>query len=81
MLAIAGRLDTKQFGPAVGVAADDTGQVIVKGDKQRRSIYLQVRRTQPLAMLSTFDAPVMKINCTKRDSSTAATQSLMNIDS
>ena len=81
MLSVSGRLDTTQFGPPVGVASDDSGQTIVKGDRQRRSIYLQVRRTQPLAILESFDAPVMEVNCGKRESSTVATQSLMLMNS
>ena len=81
ILAISDRLDTTQFGPSAGITTDDTGQSVVKGDKQRRSVYLQVRRTEPVAMLTSFDAPVMEINCAKRDSSTVATQSLMLMNS
>ena len=81
MLAVSGRLQLDQFGAAVGVQADDTGQIIVAGDQQRRSIYLQVRRTQPIALLKSFDAPVMEVNCTSRQSSTVATQSLMLMNS
>jgi len=77
ILFVSGRLDETSFGRAVGVEADDTGQIISKGDRQRRSIYLQVRRTQPVALLKSFDAPTMEVNCGKRDSSTVATQSLM----
>ena len=80
MLAISSRLDKNQFGPAVAVSADDAGQIIAKGDRQRRSIYLQVRRTQPLALLQAFDTPVMEVNCGKRESSTVATQALMLIN-
>ena len=81
VLSLSGRLDNKQFGPAAGISADDSGQIVVNGDKQQRSIYLQVRRTQPVAMLSSFDAPVMTTNCAKRSSSTVATQSLMLMNS
>lgn len=81
ILAISGRLDTKQFGPPVEVTPDDTGQVIVEGDQQRRSVYLQVRRTLPVAMLQSFDAPDMETNCALRQSTTAATQSLMLMNS
>ena len=81
VLAVSGRLDTTRFGPAIVVATGDTGQVIVKGDKQRRSVYLQVRRTQPVAILTSFDAPVMEVNCANRQSSTVATQSLMLMNS
>ena len=81
VLLVSGRLDKTQFGPAIAATTDDTGQVIVKSEKQRRSIYLQAKRTQPVAMLTSFDAPVMKTNCAKRESSTVATQSLMLMNS
>ena len=81
MLEISGRLDPTQFGNPVAVSVDEAGQTIIRGDQQRRSIYLQVRRTQPVALLKSFDAPVMEINCAVRQSSTVATQSLMLMNS
>ncbi|MCP4194144.1 MAG: DUF1553 domain-containing protein [Planctomycetaceae bacterium] len=81
MLFVSGRLDPTALGPAVKVVSDDTGQIISKGSRQRRSVYLQVRRTQPVALLKSFDAPVMEVNCGKRESSTVATQSLMLMNS
>lgn len=80
-LYVSGRLDTKQFGPAAAVAPDETGQVVAQGEKQRRSVYLEVRRTQPVALLASFDAPVMEVNCAIRPNSAAATQSLMLMNS
>lgn len=77
VLAITGRLDASLYGPAVAVKEDDTGQVTVDGEQRRRSIYLQQRRSQPVALLQAFDAPVMQTNCESRPSSTVATQSLM----
>ncbi|HEY3964707.1 MAG TPA: DUF1549 and DUF1553 domain-containing protein, partial [Planctomycetaceae bacterium] len=77
MLAASGRLDRTQFGPAIPVEEDFAGQVVVKGDNPRRSVYLQVRRTKPMSFLTTFDAPVMTVNCERRSSSTGAMQSLM----
>lgn len=77
MLAASGELNLKQFGPPIGVKADDAGQIIEDGKPNRRSIYLQSRRSQPIALLAAFDAPVMQVNCAKRPSSTVATQSLM----
>src|SRR5262249_3932602 len=47
----------------------------------RRSVYIQVRRTQPLALLKSFDAPVMETNCDRRPVSTVATQALMLMNS
>jgi cytochrome c553 len=46
-------------------------------DDYRRSIYVQVRRKQPLTVLETFDAPIMTPNCELRNSSTVAPQSLL----
>ena len=47
----------------------------------RRSLYVKVRRSQPVAMLQAFDAPVMEVNCERRPVSTVATQSLMMMNS
>ncbi len=63
MLATVDRLDRKLFGAPVAIKEDDAGQVIVDGSQTRRSLYIRQRRTQPVAMLQTFDAPVMDINC------------------
>jgi len=56
-------------------------EVALKGEEFRRGIYVQVRRSRPLAMLHAFDAPVMEVNCERRQSSTVATQSLMMMNS
>ena len=80
ILAVSGKLDSTMFGTASGVKADDTGQIIVDGSN-RRSVYIQVRRTQPVAVLQVFDAPVMTVNCGKRTMSTGANQSLMLMNS
>jgi hypothetical protein len=55
--------------------------ISLKGEEFRRSIYIQVRRSRPLAMLHVFDAPVMEVNCERRQSSTVPTQSLMLMNS
>jgi hypothetical protein len=55
---------------AVGV--EDAGD-----ERFRRSLYIQVRRKRPLAMLETFDMPQMAPNCEARRASTVAPQSLM----
>lgn len=47
----------------------------------RRSLYIQVRRSLPLGLLETFDAPPMTPNCEQRTSSTVAPQSLMMMNS
>jgi hypothetical protein len=81
ILAACGRLDRTQFGPAVAVSEDFAGQVMPAGDSARRSIYLQMRRTKPVSFLTTFDAPVMTVNCEKRVTSTSSPQSLMLMNS
>lgn len=77
ILAVTGTLDRNQFGPAINVTADETGQVVVEGETPRRSIYIQQRRSQPVSFLTTFDAPVMETNCERRVSSTVAGQALL----
>ena len=47
------------------------------GEEYRRSVYVQVRRSRPLAMLDTFDLPVMEPNCELRTATTVAPQSLL----
>lgn len=81
LLSVSGVLDATPFGPPVAIAPDDAGQIVVTNDVPRRSVYLQVRRTQPVAILTAFDAPVMDVNCERRPSSTVAGQSLMLMNS
>jgi hypothetical protein len=81
ILAASGKLDRTQFGPAVPVEEDFVGQVVVKDDAPRRSVYLQMRRSKPVSFLTTFDAPVMTLNCERRVPSTGAPQSLMLMNS
>lgn len=92
-LAASGALDRRAFGPAIPVMADVVGQFVIgvenldagrpgavvdmRGEEFRRSIYVQVRRSRPLNVLDTFDAPKMEPNCLVRASSTVASQSLM----
>ena len=56
-------------------------EIPLGGAEFRRAVYIQVRRSQPLAFTTAFDAPVMETNCERRTSSTAATQSLMLMNS
>src|SRR5205823_12010456 len=56
-------------------------EVPLKGEEFRRGVYVQVRRRRQLPMLHAFDAPVMEVNCDRRQSSTVATQSLMLMNS
>ena len=58
------------------------GSVIdMKGEQYRRSVYVQMRRSRPLAVLEAFDQPPMAPNCEKRNVSTASTQSLLMMNS
>jgi mono/diheme cytochrome c family protein len=59
-------------------AGRPTGKKVPLFDEEfRRSVYVQVRRTMPLAMLDAFDAATPVPNCTARSSSTVAPQSLL----
>ncbi len=65
---------------------DTAGRPVAKraslgGDELRRSVYVQVRRSQPLSMLETFDAPLLNPNCEIRNRSTVAPQSLLLMNS
>lgn len=43
----------------------------------RRSLYMEARRSRPLTVLEAFDLPVMNPNCTARTVTTVAPQSLL----
>jgi hypothetical protein len=78
MLAVTGTLDRTMYGEPVGESELKTGEIVAEGEVKggRRSIYLLVRRSRPVTMLNTFDAPIMETNCTRRITSTTATQAL-----
>ena len=59
---------------------NETGQVVPQSET-RRSLYLQVRRSKPVAFLQAFDQPIMETNCERRDVSTVAPQALMLLNS
>lgn len=97
ILAVSGKLQREQFGPALPIAHDDAGRVLVGQQKlngnndpvivepigekaYRRSIYVQARRSAPLTVLDTFDAPIMSPNCVSRESSSVAPQALMMLN-
>ncbi len=71
------------------VAADNrdsagrpSNKVIPLGeDEFRRTVYVQVRRSMPLAVLEPFDMPSLAPNCEIRSQSTVAPQSLMMMNS
>ena len=81
VLAVGGGLSLELGGAPVAVQADDTGQIVESVNGGRRSVYMQVRRSQPLAMLAAFDAPSMELNCTGRTSTNSAPQALLMMNS
>ena len=80
ILQIAGRLDTKQFGPPDAIKQLPDGEVIT--ESRRRSIFVSQKRTQPISLLETFDQPFMNPNCVQRGQSVVSSQALhlMNSD-
>ncbi len=93
VLFVSGAFNDTPFGPPIPVMADRVGQFVIgienlnagrpgpvipmKGEEFRRSVYVQVRRSRPLAVLEAFDFPPMDPNCARRTASTVSTQSLL----
>ncbi len=92
VLAATGTLVETSYGPPSGIGRDPQGRVVTGIDKStitvnkvdpagqddfRRSIYVQVRRSKPVTVLDTFDAPTMSPNCELRAQTTVAPQSLL----
>lgn len=77
VLAVAGRLDATPFGPPIPVVEHASGQILAPEDKPRRSVYLQQRRSKPIALMGAFDQPVNVVLCEKRVAATNAPQALM----
>lgn len=78
LLAVAGRLDLKPFGPPDGVDVRGDGLVTVQGDEQRgrRSVFVLHRRTKLPTLLENFDSPQMGPNCLERGEAIVAPQAL-----
>lgn len=77
ILAVSGTLNLEMYGAPVPMQARGGGiGVADDASGRRRSVYLQVRRSQPLSFLQVFDQPVMETNCTARGVSTVASQAL-----
>lgn len=84
MLAASGDLDASPGGPYVPTTRTGNGEVVVPNDQpgiNRRSIYLQQRRSQVLSLLQVFDAPSIVFNSTRRARSTIPLQSLSLMNS
>ncbi|MDX1983605.1 MAG: PSD1 and planctomycete cytochrome C domain-containing protein [Bryobacteraceae bacterium] len=80
ILQLAGRLETRQYGPPDAIKQLPDGEVVT--GSLRRSIYVAQKRTQPVSLLETFDQPFMNPNCVKRGQSVVSSQALhlMNSD-
>jgi len=83
ILAVSGTLNPAMYGPPIGMVRAAEGEVRTPAGPEgdRRSIYLQVRRSQPLTFLQLFDQPVIETNCTHREVSTVASQALTLLNS
>ena len=83
VLKVSQRLDLEPFGPADEIEVRPDGEVVVKDAKhgQRRSIFVQQRRSKPVTILESFDAPQLKPNCLQRTKSTVASQALQMMNS
>jgi len=82
VLQASGLLNSRMFGPPIAMQRQPDGEVTLPGEASgRRSVYLQIRRSQPLTLLQVFDQPVMETNCTRRGQSTVASQALTLLNS
>ena len=83
ILKVSGRLDPTPFGPPDPIEEKADGEVVAKESKTgyRRSIYLMQRRSTPVTMLDTFDAPQLRPNCLVRNRSTVSSQALQLMNS
>ena len=83
ILSVAGDLNLEMYGAPVPMQRQPDGEVTTSNTDagRRRSVYLQVRRSQPLTLLQAFDQPVMETNCTQRAASTVSSQALTLLNS
>jgi hypothetical protein len=58
-----------------------TKAIPLNGEEFRRSVYVQARRSRPLAVFDAFDAPAMTPNCDRRATSNVAPQALLLMNS
>ena len=92
ILAVSGKLNLKMGG--VGVIPPLTGEEILAArmpylwpanpdpaEHNRRSIYLQAKRSMAVPMLQIFDAPDTARSCSRRETSTVAPQALAMLNS
>ena len=92
ILSVTDNINHHLGGPSIPVTQNGEGKVVIgvqkirdgipvganedHPDAYRRSAFIEVQRSLPLNMLSTFDLPAMTPNCDLRRPTTVATQSL-----
>ena len=84
ILAVSGKLDPAQFGPAVPIINLPDGTAALPSDdklptptsKWRRTLYLMGRRNFHLPILGSFDQPILNTACSRRLSSSVVLQPL-----
>jgi Protein of unknown function (DUF1553)/Protein of unknown function (DUF1549) len=83
ILSVSGTLDPQMSGTPVPIQRQADGEVVAASRPagSRRSVYLQVRRSQPVTILQVFDQPVLETNCTQRLTSTVSSQALTLLNS
>ena len=83
LLAVAGSLNEERYGPPVAIQRLSSDEVVTTATPagHRRSIYIQVRRSQPVTLLQLFDQPRIETNCTRRSVSTVSSQALTLLNS
>ena len=77
LLAASRQLHYSMYGPGRGVTKRSDNQYVAAGKGLCRSVYVLHRRSTPLTMLATFDAPRMNTNCVQRQSSNVVSQALL----
>ena len=79
ILFVSGRLDQSMYGAPEQVSVREDGLIMEEEEdgNYRRSIYLQLRRTEMPSLMDTFDYPQMEPNCIQRTTSTVSPQALM----
>lgn len=84
MLATSGELNSNLGGPAIATKRLESGEVMAPEDSldaDRRSLYLNQKRTQAVSFLTVFDAPSIVFNSVRRNTSTMSLQSLTLLNS
>ncbi len=78
VLATSGLLSRKMYGTSQAVVRQKDGESLVpaSAERNRRSIYIKIKRLRPETMLQVFDQPTMSVNCIERSTSTVSTQAL-----